>query len=199
MESSYSTRHWRGEMRRENPRFRVHVTSTKALAARYSARTRKYSDNGRNSGTSNVKQGVNQSVDFCNGLCSSNPTGTNKHVRLELLNTSTCSDISVLTAMSTHCYPPQSSPSAASCPLRSHFMGNTAPPKGPTQGRCFTHPQLLHLAATLVAFARMRVALMMIPGTFDTVVCTATKQQPRQVGGYSCSRNRTRTDATGDL
>lgn len=45
-------------------------------------------------------------------------------------------------------------------------MGRAAPPKGPTQGSCFRHPQLLHLAATLVAFARMRVALMMIPGTF---------------------------------
>ena len=31
---------------------------------------------------------------------------------------------------------------------------------------CFSAPQDLHLAATLVAFARIRVALMMIPGTF---------------------------------
>lgn len=32
---------------------------------------------------------------------------------------------------------------------------------------CFRQPQVLHLAATLVAFARIRVALMMIPGTLN--------------------------------
>lgn len=65
-------------------------------------------------------------------------------------------------------YAPQSSPSPSgvAAPLRSHLIGNAAPPKGPTHGTCFTQPQVLHLAATLVAFARIRVALMMIPGTF---------------------------------
>lgn len=74
---------------------------------------------------------------------------------------------------STAFYAPQSSPSAASCPLRSHLIGRAAPPKGPTQGRCFRQPQLLHLAATLVAFARILVALMMMPGTLRAGLCRA--------------------------
>lgn len=44
------------------------------------------------------------------------------------------------------------------------------------------HPQLLHLAATLVALARIRVALMMIPGTFDTARCARQEYQQQKAG-----------------